>query len=539
MMEESFYRDVNSYLEELFRFNPIWATQFGDHRFDSLMPDYSRERISDFLERTKRWRSKYQSLSFADPQVEVDREMMLALTTRIILDLEAAEVLTRDPSNYVDDAIYGPYLLLLYDFAPLEERLYSVRERLKLIPSLFQKGEENLKNPPRIWVKIAVETLKAGRNLLGSVIPSLASSYPSLKSEVEELSEQALLSSQEFISYLESLLPSGRDDFALGKDLWDEYARRVHLLDYGSEEILEYGRELASKTEEEMRLLACTIDPEKEMLKVLSRTGEDHPQAQELIPAYRNAVEEAKRFIQEKDIASIPEWETLEVMETPEFDRILTPYAAYLPPGPLSEKQQGIFWVTPVDPELPLDEQNKKLSSHSFSKISLIAVHEAYPGHHLQIIWSNASRSLPRKIGHFFSTLFVEGWAFYCEEMMEKQGFFEKPVVRLHRLADQLFRAYRIIIDVGLHAEGMSIEEGTRILTERVGLEESGALSEVWRYTQTPTQPMSYMIGKREISNLREVYWRKTNDLSLKGFHDTILRNGSLPPSLQRKLIEG
>lgn len=536
-MIKNFYQDVNSYLEELFRFNPIWATQFGDHRFDSLMPDYSPERIADFLERTKKWHSRYQNLTFDDPQVEVDREMMLALTTRIILELEAAEVLSKDPSNYVDDAIYGPYLLLLYDFAPLEERLYSVRERLKLIPSLFQRGKENLKNPPRIWVKIAVETLKAGRDLLGSVIPSLASSYPSLKSEIEELSEQALLSSQEFISYLESLPSSAREDFALGKDLWEEYARRVHLLDYGSEEILEYGRELVSQTEEEIRLLARTIDPERGMLEVLSRTGEDHPRAQELIPAYSRAVSEARRFIQEKDIASIPQWETLEVMETPEFDKILTPYAAYFPPGPLSEKQQGIFWVTPVDRTLPVDEQDKKLSSHSFPKISLIAVHEAYPGHHLQIIWSNASRSLPRKIGHFVSSLFVEGWAFYCEELMEEQGFFEKPEARLNRLADQLFRAYRIIIDVGLHTGKMSVEEGAKMLVEHVGLEESGALSEVWRYTQTPTQPMTYMIGKREILKLREEFMKRGG--RLKDFHDSLLRNGSLPLKLQRKLILG
>lgn len=535
-MVDQFFEDVERYREELFRFYPTWATQFGDHRFDSLMPDFSRERIQDFIMKTRAWNSRYGNEHFPDPQIEVDRKMMVALTDRMILDLEGAKAMERDPSYYIDDAIYGPYLLLLYDFASLEERLLLVRERLRKIPGIFQYGKENLKDPPEVWLKIGMGTLKASEELFQEVIPSLSQGFPYLESEMRNLCQVVLNSFQDFSNFLEEF-PAPSEKFSLGRDLWDEYARKVHLLDYGSEEILEFGKELVFQTEELIRGVSRRIDPDGPVFQVLSRTEKNHPSPEGLIQAYRDAISRAKSFLLEKNIVSIPPRETLKVMETPEFDRILTPYAAYLPPGPLFEGQPGIFWVTPLPSGLTPQEREEKLRFHSFPKIALTAVHEGYPGHHLQISWSNSSYSLPRKIGHFVTSLFVEGWAFYCEELMEEVGYFVSPEEILNRLFDQLFRAYRVLIDVGLHTGKMAIEEATEILKKRVGLEESDSISEVWRYTQSPTQPMTYAVGKMEILKLRKDYFQRGG--GLRDFHDSLLKNGSLPLKLHRELILG
>lgn len=535
-MIRQFSRDVEDYFQELFLFNPIWATQFGDQRFHSLMPNYSRDRIQDFLRKNWEFTLKYQDQNFEDKEIDVDRQMMLSLTNRMILDLEGCKVMSRDPSFYIDDAVYGPYLLLIYDFAPLEERLLLVRERLKKVPSLLKYGKENLDDPPWLWLQIGIETLKASRELFNTVIPSLSTRFPSLEAEMSRLCRNVLECMQDFLNFLEGF-PSPSERFAIGRELWEEYARKVHLLDYGPIEVFEFGRDLVSQTEKRIKEVTLEIDPKGQVQEVLSRIGRNHPNPEGLLDAYREAISRARSFIAEKNILSFPPGETLRVMETPEFDRILTPYASYLPPGPFFKDQPGIFWVTPIPSELSLREKEERLRSHSFSKIFLTSVHEAYPGHHLQIFWSNLSASLPRKIGHFVSSLFTEGWAFYCEELMEEVGFIQTLEEKMDRLSDQLFRAYRVLIDVGLHIGIMTVEEAVDTLVRKVGLEEGDARAEVLRYTASPTQPMTYAVGKMEILKLRDEYLRRGG--GLRDFHDSLLKNGSLPQKLQGKLILG
>jgi uncharacterized protein (DUF885 family) len=200
--------------------------------------------------------------------------------------------------------------------------------------------------------------------------------------------------------------------------------------------------------------------------------------------------------------------------------------------------QQGIFVVTPVDPQSPQKEQEEKLKGHHYGKLPVTALHEAYPGHHLQLVYADGVGSLPRKVGgYMLSTLFIEGWAFYCEELMEQLGYIDQPLQRLGRLSDQLWRAARIILDVSLHTGKMTVEEGIAFLVDKCGLERSNARAEVRRYTSTPTQPMSYLIGKMEIVKLIDEYKKKHPEASLKEVHDTFLSCGSLPPRLMRERL--
>lgn len=202
----------------------------------------------------------------------------------------------------------------------------------------------------------------------------------------------------------------------------------------------------------------------------------------------------------------------------------------YLPPAPLEDKQVGSFFVTPVDPDADPEARERQLQGHSSYQIPVVSLHEGYPGHHLQLVWANTHPSLVRK--QVWSTLFVEGWAFYCEELMEREGFLEDPRNRLARLDAELWRAARIIADVSLHTRGMTEEEGVALLVE-AGRDEPGAKAEVRRYTMSPTQPMSYLIGKLEIMELADRYRAdKGADFDLAEFHEALLRCGSVPPAL-------
>jgi Uncharacterized protein conserved in bacteria len=167
------------------------------------------------------------------------------------------------------------------------------------------------------------------------------------------------------------------------------------------------------------------------------------------------------------------------------------------------------------------------------------ALHEAYPGHHLQLVWANRQETIPRRMGTFLATLFIEGWAFYCEELMEQLGYIAGPTQRLGRLADQLWRAARIIIDVSLHTRGMLVDEAVDFLVRECQLEPANALAEVRRYTASPTQPQSYLMGKLAILELVADYRRAHPEASMRQIHDAILGCGSLPPRLMRQRLLG
>ena len=175
-------------------------------------------------------------------------------------------------------------------------------------------------------------------------------------------------------------------------------------------------------------------------------------------------MEKSKQFVLENDIASIPEGQKLTIVETPEYLRPIIPYAAYMQPGIFEDELEGLFLVTPVNPDSSDEEIEEKLKGHYYAKLPITTLHEGYPGHHLQLVWSVTQGSDVRQLGKFFSTLFIEGWAFYCEELMEEMGYIDSSIQKLGRLSDQLWRAARIILDVNLHCKGsgrkVSIRKG-------------------------------------------------------------------------------
>jgi uncharacterized protein (DUF885 family) len=270
----------------------------------------------------------------------------------------------------------------------------------------------------------------------------------------------------------------------------------------------------------------------------LEEAKADHPTAESLLDAYRQEMAAIRQYVVDHDIATIPEGERLRIEETPVYLWPIIPYAAYMPPGIFEKKQEGIFLVTPVDANAPPEEQEQKLKGHPWTTLPVTALHEAYPGHHLQLIWSNRQKTIPRRMGVFLATLFIEGWAFYCEELLEQMGYIAKPIQRLGRLSEQLWRAGRIILDVSLHTKGMSVDEAVAFLVQQCQLEPANALAEVRRYTQTPTQPQSYLMGKLAILELIAGYRRAHPEASSREIHDAILGCGSLPPRLMRQQLE-
>ncbi|MCP4631278.1 MAG: DUF885 domain-containing protein, partial [candidate division Zixibacteria bacterium] len=507
-MKNDFRTLLDEFIEFKLKSSPVSATYKGIHTYDHLLDDLSHSNRIEYLKILDDYEKKLSEFeeSELDDIDTLDRKLLLsAIKTELRYEREY-KILYRDANYYPDICLYGINVLLLRDFAPLTERLWSVKSRLLEIPRLLEQGVENLKsstNIPRIWTEIAIEAVKGGLKFFENVIPDAANKSENLKEEILKANELAIKAMCLYRDFLkENLLPRSNGEFAFGKKLFNQVLEEYHMVPYSVDDLIKIGEDNITSIRKAMDDICKQIEMEGDWPKIVENIKNDHPAAEELLEFYSSEMARARDFVRDNDLADIPDGEMITVMETPIFLRGIIPYGAYMTAAPFDERQEGFFWVTPVDPSLPAEKQEEQLRGHNRWGATIVALHEAYPGHHLQFIHKNKIKNRAR---HFFATnVFIEGWALYCEEMMYEQGFYSDLRSRLLQLKDELWRACRIVIDAKLHTGRMTYEEAVDMLVNTAQIEPVNAEKEVKRYTKTPTQPMSYLIGKIEILKLRE-----------------------------------
>jgi uncharacterized protein (DUF885 family) len=331
------------------------------------------------------------------------------------------------------------------------------------------------------------------------------------------------------------LKPRSGGTFAIGERWMNYKLEREHMVPYTCAELERVGREHVAHAHVLLEDEARRHDPRRHWRELIVEGRRRAPEAHWLREAYVVEMERAKRFVLERRIAPIPAGERLEILDTPVFERGMLPYAAYQAPAPFDADPAGVFYVTPIDIRRSKEEQAAQLAAHCTPGLPIIALHEGYPGHHLQLTHANKAATRLRRIVH--SDVFAEGWALYCEELMWEQGYFTAdPLTRLFQLRDLLFRACRVVLDAALHSGGMSPEQAVDYLVDEVMLDPVLARSEVQRYCMTPTVPMSYLVGKLQILELRsEAQQRLGPRFLLHDFHAALLASGTIPPALVRE----
>ena len=537
--EDQFYAKAQTMFDEFLRDTPGAATFLGDHRYDDRLGDYTQKSWDEQHMRYAAWLEHfkgYDTQSWAlGPQI--DLTLTVQLLKGVVRGFEKFRGIYRNPGGGVDECLGGVYGLVIREFAPLPVRMKSILGRLRETPRVLSECRAMIipDEVPPVWAQVALESARQGVGLVSGFVPMLAQATPDIQEEVNAAAQAAASALQEYADWIEqSVLPQAKGDFAVGKGLFDEILREDHMVSYDASELLATGWRLLEDTERQMKEVASRIDPGKTVAELLEESKHNHPTAEGLLDAYRQNMAAARQFVIDHDIATIPEGERIRIEPTPEFQRPIIPYAAYSMPGFLEPVQEGVFIVTPVEEGADAEAAEKKLRGHPWADIPVTALHEAYPGHHLQLVVANLTSTLPRKFGGWLSSLFVEGWAFYCEELMEQLGFIDQPIQKLARLQAQQWRASRIILDVSLHTNKMSIEEAIDFLSQRAGLEPDDAKAEVRRYTMSPTQPQCYLMGKLQILDIVAEYKRRFPQASMRQMHDAILVSGSLPPRLMR-----
>jgi uncharacterized protein (DUF885 family) len=529
-------------LHGLWEMDPVNATYLGIHNYDSLYPRtdaLSRDRYEDqlahFLKLLAEFTARKDELDFEN---QIDLDLLIAELRSIKRKVFKNEIWLRNPVQYTESFLFGLYLLNIRSYLSPDLRLTSIIDRLMEAERFFAEAIENLSNPdviPQVHADIARQQLAAAEGYLAQLESSLTSEFPIRKYEIQPAFSTARASLVAFAEHLSQIGPQCSGEFAIGREEFDFLLKNDHMLTDSPESLSKLGHEMIVKTLAEMVSLGREIDPEANVADLLEQLKDNHPDINAVVSSYADEMEAARQFVHERDLVTIPEHQKLTVEQTPVFQRSMIPFAAYVPPPPFATDSTGLFWVTPPDAAAQPDILNQQLREHSRWGIPITALHEGYPGHHLQLCLAKANPS-PVKRNHM-NNVFIEGWALYCEEMMRSEGFPGSKESHLMQLNDQLWRACRVVIDVGLHCEGLSLEEAADILVKTAGLSVGNAEIEVRRYTTTPTQPLSYLVGKREMMAMRDWWFEKRGNSDLKTFHDEVLRPGSLPFAIIRRCL--
>ena len=480
---------------------------------------------------------------FASPKASRAKKTDLALIeSALAVDVRlrrSTRPLERRPDEYA-----GPmaalFQMMTHEYAPAADRARASLARIEKVPAIVALARTNLKSPPRVWVQVGIEQAQSAAQFFDDERAFLAGALaPQDKPRVDAAIAAAKKAYADYAAFLEhDLLPQAGGDFAAGRDLFTFLLHDGYFLDETPEQLYDLGERIFARTQTEMDAVARRIDPHASSWpEVTRRVKANHPAADDLIPSFRREVERARRFLAAKDVVPFPPGDDCQVLETPPFLRSTTT-AAYEPAPPLDPQTRGFFYVTPVDPKAPAAEREEYLRENDHGDEVDTVTHETYPGHHLQLSFARGYPSLVRKMidakraAVIGQSVFAEGWGLYAEELMNELGYYTDEE-RLMQLEWTLVRAARVMIDVGLHTRGMTFGSAVKMLTERVHLEHELALSEVKRYTETPTQPLSYLVGRERIVAMRERYKaRAPAAFSLKAFHTEVLSHGTIAPGL-------
>lgn len=528
---------INQYLEALWEQYPVKATEVGVHTQDDHLPDFTPTSVEARYQEDQEFASRFASLDARslDTDAYLDREVALANLHRSIGRHEYLQPWNRDPCLYEQAVIQGVYSLIERDYAPLEQRARAVLSRLLRAPRLLRQARSNLtEETPRLFVDTALKEIAGGIEFLEEVIDDLIREIPSLESELSEASQSALNALAEYERFVGSLGTRCDGDVAVGKQYYNFLLKEYHLVDIDSQELLELGRQSIDVYQTELADLAKSIDPGRSWTAITNDLKRDHPPTTEgVLEMYQEEVDLARSFVLEHQLVTMPEENGFVVSLSPKFVWATIPFGSTHPPRPFEDDNTGFWEITPPDPTAPPGLQEQKLQGHNRWNARAIALHEAYPGHHMHYCIVKQSRSKIRR--QFVDTVFVEGWGLYTEDLMWEAGYFDDPRVRLIQLVNALWRAVRIVVDVSLHTGLLSVEECIDKLVNISRLEPVNAAGEVARYAATPTQAASYLLGKTQILGIREACRRQSgDDFDLRAFHDELLSYGAISPLLVR-----
>jgi uncharacterized protein (DUF885 family) len=538
---EPLHHFVDDYLSFLYETNPSAATFDGVHLHDDLLENYDRvsvEQQAQALAGLARRLAAISTESLSGAE-RVERPWIAAHIQGRMHELEKIRTWERNPQMYGE--LLGLSLAgqALFDFASPDERARRVLSKLRQTPRFIQSARDNVKDPPGIFVKNGLETLRGTLRFIESDLPRAFADVDDLGllGDLADAQAEAIEAIKAYMAYLETdLAPRARASFRLGADRFAAKLRFEEGIETPLDKLLEIGLRELNEVQEEFRAVAGRVEP-GEAVEVWRRVKDRHAPTQGIVAAARDQLERLASFIARRDLVTLPSGDHVTVAPTPDFFRWA--FASMWSPGPFETRAtRAYYYLTEADPSWPAERKQDHLRDLAVPTLWSISMHEVYPGHFLHFLHLRQAGSKARKSLMLASGALVEGWAHYCEHMMIEAGFEKQdPTVRLGQLAESLIRIARLVVAIRLHAEDMSVEQGVRFFRDEAFLEESTARREAERGTFDPGYVV-YTLGKLMLLKLREDYRAQEGAaFSLRAFHDRLLGNGLATFQVHRQLM--
>jgi len=527
------FRDIEkAYFDLRWHLDPVAATQAGVKTHDDRISFFSPAALAPHLAALKSLAGALEETTADGLENEIDRTALLNDMRVALRRFERERPQAKSPAFWLHHLLGGLHFLLGRGDRSGGERARALIGRLEDVPRLLDDARATLVEPVRVFVETALRINEGGLLLVRGIGDAITDPAPGPADVLRLAVEKAAEAMTAFEHDLERWLESASEHFALGEDDFNFRLHYEHALRDTAPELWRYGLHLKEEVETDLSGRAARLDGRKTWQEVVDRLRADHPPADGLVEAYAREMVRARDFVAERGLAPIPE-APLDVVPTPAFMRPVIPFAAYDSPGAYSSDRTGWFYVTVPDPKLPPGMQERVLRDHCRHELAGTALHEGYPGHHLQLVHAQQQPSDTRK--NVWTPVTVEGWALYCEEMMGEEGFYRSEEEQFFQRVHLLWRAVRVLIDVGLHTRGMTFEQAVDYMVTHVNVERANAEAEVRRYCAEPAYPLSYAVGRRELLKLREDFRAARGAaFTLRRFHDAILEYGGLPVTLIR-----
>jgi uncharacterized protein (DUF885 family) len=534
-LDDSLYDLVEERFVRLVRDNPVFATAIGLHADDDLLGDGSRDQVLAELAEERAHLARVEAVDPAglSTTARFERDLEIHNLRRAIFDTDVLRTWERR-SFAIDHVGDSLFLLFARDHAPLAERLSAIAGRLEAVGTYLEEAKTRATVPQvRRWQQIEIDSAGDLPVFLDELVAAGAGVLEAAdQRRLERAAQTAKIAIDLYASWLEGTLDGGTDDWAIGRERHDAMVALRAFDGLDADAILALGWERLHEELAGRAAAAREIDPDVDEATVIDRIKSDHPvEFDDALGAYRTSMLRSRQHLIDHDLVTVPDDERIDVIATPEYLRKVLPFAAYFEPAAFDREPKGIYVVTPS-----VDGDPDGMREHNYASISNTSIHEAYPGHHLQLDRARRHPSLTRLLAD--APEFVEGWGMYSELMMREHGFDADPRFRLIMHTDAIWRACRIILDVRMHRGEVDVDEATEFLVTHTSFERPNAHAEAQWYTYRPTYPLSYLLGRTLLIGLRADEQRRLGDaFSLKAFHDTLLQNGSIPISFHRRLL--
>ena len=538
--EEALDRLAQIQVENYWDFYPTAGSRIGRHEYDGRLPNLSPDRLGRRIEKLRHGLAQLSGIPVEDMATEHRlsyRVLELFLKRELFVLVEMRPV-ESNPMRQVGFLNVSGYVRR--DYAPLADRLIGATQVLRQVPDFLQVLDTQLgAGVGRPVLEMSVESYAGMARFYRVDLAAAVAGFTdqSILGQFNQAREQAATALDRFVEGLHDRLRDAPEDFAIGASRYSSMLATGEGVNLPLAEVVELGQANLQNNLEQLTQVCTSINPTKSVREIVAEIGRNHPAPEALIPETREMLESIRQSLIDLDLISLPAEDRCQVIETPTYMRYA--FAAMDSPGSLEDKAtESFYYVTPVEDDWTSQQQEEWLSNFNYSTLKIISIHEVYPGHFVHHLHNRYGTPLPliNRVGTSYA--FSEGWAHYTEQMMLETDYGrDDPQLQVTQLLEALVRNCRYLCSLGMHTQGMSVDEATRFFTDHAYMEELPARREALRGTFDPGY-LNYTLGKMMILKLRNDYRREQgHTYSLKGFHDKLLSYGAPPLPLLREAM--